>query len=211
MRPGLSVTIVALSVAVSGCASAGFRQVAFASDVSSEALSPHPTVHVVKNVQMTDSVLETRIRGKLEDFLLSKGYVITSPDTAELYVLATFGAGERMVASTAQIFRPAEEKVERNREGNVVRRTRSPDRMEYVRLPQIENSVWLQVLYSDAKYYRETGMIRNLWRGEAAMKGAPATLSANAAYLLVPALRYFGKATDDVLTVDVRNSEAAWK
>jgi hypothetical protein len=209
LRPVLSFSIVALTVSLSGCAS-GFHQVAFASDVSSETLSEHPTVHVVKNVQMSDTVLEARIRAKLEEFLLSKGYVITSPDTAQLYVLATFGAGERMVASTAAVFRPAEVKVDRNADGQVIRRTVTPDRMEYLRLPQMQNSVWLQVLYSDAKLYRETGQIRNLWRGEAAMKGPPSSLSADAPFLLVPALKYFGKGTNDVLTIDVRNTEAGW-
>src|SRR5689334_8697888 len=144
MRLGLSVVAAAAVLGSTACASAGFKQVAFASDISPEVqTAERPTVHVVQNVQMTDTLLEARIRAKLEEFLLSKGYVITGPDTAQIYVLATFGSGERMVPSTAAVFRDAEVKLERNRDGTVTRRTVNPARMEYLRLPQIENSVWL--------------------------------------------------------------------
>ena len=210
MRAGLSAKVVFLGVTLCACASAGFKQVSFASDVAPEARSlSRPTVHVVKNIQMTDTVLEARLRAKLEEFLLSKGFVITNPDTADIYVLATFGSGERMVPSTAAIFRQADIRVERNRDGTVISRTITPDHMEYLRLPQVEQSVWLQVLYSDAKYYRETGLIRNLWRGETAMKGKEASLNEFAPFLLVPVLKYFGRGTEEVLTVDVKNKDAA--
>jgi len=209
MRATLSAAVVLFGTTLFGCASAGFKQVSFASDVAPEARTlSRPTVHVVKNVQMTDTVLEARLRTKLEEFLLAKGFVITNPDTADIYVLATFGSGERMVPSTAAVFREADIKTERNRDGTVVRRTISPDHMEYLRLPQVEESVWLQVLYSDAKYYRETGLIRNLWRGETAMKGKESTLNEFAPYLLVPVLKYFGRGTEEVLTVDVKNRDA---
>lgn len=213
MRIGLSIVAGSVAITLCGCASAGFHQVSFAAESSTEASDPvaHHTVHVVRNTQMTDTLLEMRIRSKLEEFLLEKGYVMTSPDTAELYVLATFGSGERMVASTAPVFRDAEVKVERNRDGTVISRKVSPDRVEYLRLPLVENSVWLQVLSSDARYYRQTGLIRNLWRGEAAMKGSPSTLASKAPYLLVPALKFFGKGTNEVVTVDVKDSEVPWR
>ena len=159
---------------------------------------------------MKDTLLEARIRAHIEAFLLNRGYVLTSADKAEVYVLATFGAGERIVASIAPVFRPAETRTEVNREGQPVRRTFNPDRMEYLRLPLLQNSVWLQVLASDAKYYRETGMVRNFWRGEASMTGKPESLVDRAPYLLVSALRYFGRGTQEVVTVDVRDKEAAW-
>jgi hypothetical protein len=115
-----------------------------------------------------------------------------------------------MIASTAALFRPAEVKTERNLDGQVVRRTYAPDRMEYLRLPLLKNSLWLQVLSSDASHYRRTGQVKNLWRGEAVMSGMPDKLPSLAAYLLVPALRYFGKGTSDVVTVDVRDGDVAW-
>ena len=213
MRIRASIFAVFALNSLSACASAGFHQVSFAGETSAEDEKPATgrTVHVVRNTEMKDTVLETRIRLKLEEFLLSQGYVITNPEKAELYVLATFGAGERMVASTAPVFRPAEVKVERNRDGQVVRKTMSPDRMEYLRLPLVQNSVWLQVLSSDAQYFRETGLIRNFWRGEAAMKGNPAAVAASAPFLLVPAMKFFGRGTNEIVTVDVKDREAAWR
>jgi hypothetical protein len=76
--------------------------------------------------------------------------------------------------------------------------------MEYLRVPSLENSVWLMVLSSDAEYFRETGRVRNLWRGEAAMRGDPQSMNENVPYLIVPALRYFGKGTRQTILLDIR-------
>jgi hypothetical protein len=213
MRVTWSVSSILLGLAVSACASSGFHPVSFAGETSTAGSAPPngQTVHVVRNVAMKDTVTEARIRYKLEEFLLTRGYTLAAADKADIYVLATFGAGERIVASTAPVFRGAEEKVRRDGTGRVIGRTVTPDRMEYLRVPLIKNSVWLQVLSSDARYYRETGQIKNLWRGESALVAAPAALESSAPFLLVPALRYFGKSTSDIVTVDVFARDAAWK
>ncbi len=211
MRSGLFAAAALLAV-LSGCVSGGFHQVSFAGETSTAGSSPAngKTVHVVRNVSMKDTILEARIRYKLEEFLLSRGYTIAAADTADIYVLATFGAGERIVASTAPIFREAEVKVDRNREGQTVRRTFVPDRMEYLRIPLLKNSVWLQVLSSDARYFRSTGQIKNLWRGESAMLGPSQSITDKARFLLVPSLKFFGRSTQDIVTVDVHEHDAAW-
>ena len=213
MRVTWSVSSMLLGLAVSACASAGFHPVSFAGETSTAGSAPPAgqTVHVVRNVAMKDTLTEAKIRYRLEEFLLTRGYTLAAADKADIYVLATFGAGERIMASTAPIFRAAEEKVRRDGTGRVIGRTVTPDRMEYLRVPLIKNSVWLQVLSSDARYYRETGQIKNLWRGESALVAAPAALESSAPFLLVPALRYFGKSTPDIVTVDVFARDAAWK
>ncbi len=160
---------------------------------------------------MKDTVLERRIRFHLEEFLLARGFILASPDTAELDVLATFGSGPRVVGSTASVFRPASVSVLRSPSGEVVGRRFTPDRMEDLRIPSLDNSVWLMVLSSDARYYRSTGQIRNLWRGEAAMRGQPESLPGSAPYLMVPALKYFGKRTTQTLLLDVREKDLALK
>jgi hypothetical protein len=205
MRSGLFAAAASLAI-LSGCASGGFHQVSFAGETSTAGSAPPngKTVHVVRNVSMRDTLLEARIRYKLEEFLLSRGYTIAPADTADIYVLATFGAGERVVASTAQVFREAETRVEGRR------RTFMPARMEYLRVPLLKNSVWLQVLSSDARYFRSTGQIKNLWRGESAMLGPSASLTDNARFLLVPSLKFFGRSTPDIVTVDVHEHDAAW-
>ena len=125
--------------------------------------------------------------------------------------MAVFGSGPRVVGSTAAVFRLAEVKVQRSPSGQIVGRSYTPDRMEYLRVPSLENSVWLMVLSSDAKHFRETGQVRNLWRGEAAMRGKPESLPVAAPYMIVPALKYFGKGTRQTLLMDVRESELAWR
>lgn len=212
MRMMASISLVLL-VTASGCASAGFHPVSFAGETSTAGSAPPngQSVHVVRNVAMKDTLTEAKIRYKLEEFLVTRGYTLAAADKADIYVLATFGAGERMVAATAPVFRGAEVKVDRDRDGRVIRRSVAPDRMEYLRVPLIKHSVWLQVLSSDGRYYRETGQIKNLWRGESAIVAPPGALENSAPYLLVPALKYFGKSTPDIVTVDVFSRDAAWK
>jgi hypothetical protein len=200
-----------LAACLGGCAAGTFKQVSFAGEAVPHADSSGRTVHVVKNTEMQDTVLEARIRAHLEDFLLRRGFVISPPETAELYVLATFGHGPRVVGTTAAVFRPAEVKVQRSPSGNVVSRTFTPDRMEYLRVPELQNSVWLMVLSSDARLFRETGTVRNLWRAEAAMRGKPESIGEAVPYLIVPALRFFGKGTRQTILLDVREREVAWK
>ena len=213
MRVTSAISLVLLAMASSGCASAGFHPVAFAGETSTAGSAPPngQSVHVVRNVAMKDTLIEAKIRYKLEEFLLTRGYTLAAAEKADIYVLATFGAGERIVASTAPVIRGAEVRVERDREGRPTRRIFLPDRMEYLRVPLVKNSVWLQVLSSDARHYRETGQIKNLWRGESAIVGPPDALESSAPFLLVPALRYFGKSTPDIVTVDVFARDAAWK
>jgi hypothetical protein len=197
--------LLAVTFALSACATGTFRRVSFAGEVSPLADSIEKTVHVVRNVQMKDTVLEARIRSKLELFLLERGYSIVPSDKAHVYVMAVFGHGPRIVGSEAAVFRPAAVRVNRSpTTGAVINRVFTPDRMEYLRIASLENSVWLMVLSSDADYFRQTGQVRNLWRGEAAMRGEADQLASATPFLIVPAMRYFQKATREVIVVDVR-------
>ena len=213
MRARLSLSLLAAIVAAQGCATGAYHQVNFAGEAAPipETDVKGQTVYVVPNDKMKDTILDARIRAKLEAYLLDRGYIIASPDHAQLYVLATFGTGKRLVASQASVFKPAEVTTVRDRDGNAIRRNFTPARMESLRVPTFEDSIWLQVLSSDANYFRETGMVRNLWRGEASMKGDTQAIPGAMPYLLVPALKYFGQATREVVTMDVREKDIAWR
>lgn len=210
-RTVLALHALLLPLTLTGCATGRFQQVSFAGEASPvvEEATAGKTFHVVRNTEMKDLVLEERIRTHLVQYLLSRGFVLALPEKAEVYVLATFGAGPRVVGSTAPVFRPAEVRVQRSPSGQVTGRSFNPDRMEYLRVPSLENSVWLMVLSSDAKHFRETGQVRNLWRGEAAMRGKPESLPEAAPYLIVPALKFFGKGTGRTLLLDVREKDVS--
>ena len=207
MRTRLAAVTVCFALTSTACATGTFRQVSFAGEVSPMVDSVQRTVHVVRNTEMKDTVLEARIRTKLEAFLLDRGFSLAPADKAHLYVMAVFGSGPRVVGSEAAVFRPAAVRVNRSPTGQVVGRTFTPDRMEYLRVASLENSVWLMVLSSDANHFRQTGQVRNLWRGEAAMRGKPETMAQATPYLIVPALRYFGKGTRETILVDVREKD----
>ncbi len=212
MRTTLIIPAFLLTLASSACATGRYHQVQFAGEVADlpDPVKGRRTVHVVRNTEMKDTLVETRLRSRLETFLLERGFVIAPPDTADLYVLATFGSGVRIVGSATSVHRPAEVRNVRGPDGNVVRRAYIPERIESWRIPELQNSLWLLVLSADARYFRETGMVRNLWRGEAATQGKPETMASAAPYLLAPALRFFGKRTSTVVTMDVREKDAAW-
>ena len=207
MRTGLVFPATAFALSLTACATGKFRQVSFAGEASPAVDSITRTVHVVRNTEMKDTVLEARIRAKLEAFLLERGFAIAPAERADLYVLAVFGSGPRIVGSEAAVFRAREVRVQRNSNGQPIGRTFSPDRMEYLRVAALENSVWLMVLSSDAGYFRQTGQVRNLWRGEAAMRGKPESIAEATPYLMVPALKYFGKGTRETVLVDVRQKD----
>ena len=207
MRTRLVLILATVAAISTACAGGTFRQVSFAGEASPLVDSLQKTVHVVRNTQMQDTVLEARIRMKLESFLLEQGYAIAPAEQAHVYVMAVFGHGPRIVGSEAAVFRRGEVRVTRNRAGEATGRSVSPDRMEYLRVVALENSVWLMVLSSDADYFRQTGQVRNLWRGEAAMRGKPEDLPTVTPYLIVPAMRFFGKATRETILVDVRQKD----
>lgn len=213
MRRSSVVSVVLFSIAATACATGTFHQVNLASEAikTFESESKGQTVYVVPNKQMKDTILEMRVRSKIEEFLLRNGYTLAGSGQADVYMLATFGSGDRIVAAEASVFKPAEATVIRDAQGNAIRRVVTPDRMESRRIAAVENSVWLQILSSDARYYRKTGMVRNLWRAEAATKGKPGALTDAMRYLMVPALKYFGKGTTSLVTMDIRQKETAWE
>lgn len=211
MRKGIQHLAIAVMASVTGCGVGTFHQVTFAGESAPDL--PRrvrgQTVYVVPNGQMTDSLAEMRIRAQLEAYLLEQGYTISTPEKADVYVLATFGTGTRVTSSQASVFKPAEVTIVRDRQGNPLRRQFNPDRVESLRVPALENSVWLQVLSSDANYFRETGLVKNFWRGEAVMKAGQGPVSSALPYLLVPALKFFGRPTTSVVTMDVRDKDLA--
>jgi hypothetical protein len=101
--------VLALGIGLlSACATGGFRNVSLTAGDESEptvSLAGH-SLYIVPNTKMTDTALEARIRAHLEDALLGQGYTVASPADAELYVLASFGAVERMTLTKASIVAP---------------------------------------------------------------------------------------------------------
>ena len=86
MRVTSSVSSMLLALAVSAGASAGFHPVSFAGETSTAGSAPPngQTVHVVRNVAMKDTLTEAKIRYRLEEFLLTRGYTIASADVPAL-------------------------------------------------------------------------------------------------------------------------------
>jgi hypothetical protein len=158
---------------------------------------PHDkTLYVVPNGEMNDAPLERDVRHQLEAALLGKGYVLAPPETADLYVLATFGVGTEINRALEPMFISPPARIGLGRGARPLN-----DRMEYVAKLDQQFNRWMLVIASDARYYRETGNIKNLWRGQSQSSAKSSDLRGIASYLLLPALDYFGKGTQKPITV----------
>ena len=201
--------ILALGFALgSGCASSGFRQVSLSAGDEGDsgvALAGH-SVFVVPNAQMKDTALEARIRAHVENTLLGQGYVLAPQGSADLYVMASFGAVDRFALSSASILAPAETRVESTPNGGTVKRV-YPEHMTHPDILSIKNSLAVLLSASDGKYFRETGQVKSLWRGEASIPGKPELLTEMVPYLLTPALNFFGKSSGGLRSVDISEKE----
>ena len=204
----LNKAAVSLLVAVcTGCASTGFRQVSISAgqDEGDYKLAGH-TVFVVPNAQMTDTALESRIRAHVENALLSQGYVLAPPARADLYVMASFGAVDRFALSSISFVAPATTRTESAPNGATLRKV-YPEHMEHPEILSLKNSLAVLISASDAKLFRETGQVRSLWRAEASIPGKPDLLREMVPYLLTPTLRYFGKSSGGLKSVDISDKE----
>lgn len=202
-------TAVALCVAVcTGCASGGFKQVSISAgqDESDYPLAGH-TVFVVPNAQMSDTALESRVRGTVEKALLNQGYVLAPPALADLYVMASFGAVDRFALSSLSYVAPATTRTETAPNGATMQKV-YPEHMEHPEILSLKNSLAVLISASDAKLFRETGQVKSLWRAEASIPGKAELLRDMVPYLLAPTLTYFGKSSGGLKSVDITNKEA---
>ncbi|HUQ46914.1 MAG TPA: hypothetical protein VM053_01575 [Gemmatimonadaceae bacterium] len=194
-------------VLVAGCAHVSFRQVAISAgdDMGALPLTAR-TFFVVPNVQMTDTALEGRVRARVEQALLDKGYILAPAENAELYVMASFGAVDRFALSDLSIFQAATMKADTAPNGRISRKY-TPERMDHPQILSLKNSISVLVSASDAKTFRETGQVKPLWRAEASIPAKPELLREMVPYLLHPTLQYFGRSSGGVRSVDVSDKE----
>lgn len=206
-------TVVTLCLAAcSACASAGFKQVSISAgqDERDYQLAGH-TVFVVPNAQMSDTALESRIRGHVENALLDQGYVLAPSARADLYVMASFGAVDRFALSSLSYVAPATTRTETAPNGATLRKV-YPEHMEHPEILSLKNSLAVLISASDGKLFRETGQVRSLWRAEASIPGKAGLLREMVPYLLAPTLRYFGKSSGGLKSVDISDKEVRhWK
>ena len=132
--------------------------------------------------------------------------LLTTPDKAELYVMASFGAVDRFALSSVSILSPAAIRADTAPNGAIMKKV-SPEHMEHPQILSLQNSIAVLVSASDAKTFRETGQVKSLWRAEASIPAKPQELREMVPYLLHPALKYFGKSSGGLTSVDVSDKE----
>ncbi len=208
MSIGRYVSLAYGAALVAGCATGGFRQVSISAGEGTEPTVPLSgrSVFVVPNAQMKDTVLEARIRTHVEDELLAQGYTLVSAPRADLYVMASFGAVDRFALSSASIVAPAQTRTEMAPNGSFIKKV-YPEHMEHPDILSLKKSLSVLISASDAPLFRETGQVRSLWQGEASTPGKPGLLQQMVPYLLTSTLKYFGKSSGGLKSIDVKDNE----
>lgn len=208
MRCSRHVLLIPTVVMIAACATGGFRQVSITAGDDSQSAAPLEgrSLFVVPNSQMQDTMLEARIRARIEDVLLAKGYTLVSAPRADVYVMASFGAVDRLALSSVSILTPAATRSDTLPNGAVVKKF-YPEHMEHPEILSLKNSLSVLVSASDAKLFRETGQVNTIWKGEASTPGKPEMLHQMVPYLLATTLNYFGKSSGGLRSVDVRDTE----
>jgi len=193
---------------LAGCATGGVRQVTLTAGKVADGARPldSMSVYVVPNTKMTDTVLEARVRAQVEKALLAKGYKFGPPESADAYVLASFGALDVNGQVDVEAFYPPMTKTTRTANGGVVRRTYA-EHLGHEKVDGTIKSVAVILSAADAKLFRETGTVRVIWMGQASTPAQPDLLNRMVPYLLVSALKYFGTETHGEQSIEIRDKE----
>lgn len=201
--------VIALWLSVlSACATGGVRQVSVNAGDDGDPAQPlaRMSLYVVPNTRMTDTLLEVRVRAHVEEALLAKGYKLGPPESADAYVLASFGAVDEMGQTDIAAFYPPMTKTTRTAGGTVIRRTYA-EHVGHEKVLAPINSVAVILSASDARLFRETGTVRTIWQCEASTPGKPELAHQMVPYLLVSTLKYFGKSSDGAQSIEIKDKE----
>ena len=201
----ISLPALLLLFVIPACGGGRVHRVSFRAEgpLQGTAVPREKSVFVVPNSNVSDAALERDLRHQIEAALQAKGYVLAPPETADLYVLATFGVGSEIIPSMEPMFVSPPVRLGLGRGARPLN-----DRLEYVGTVSEQFNRWMLVIASDADYYRKTGRIRNLWRGQTVSQSKTADLRGIASFLLVPAMQYFGKGTSKPITMSMSESDA---
>jgi hypothetical protein len=201
----ISLRGLTLLLVLTSCAGGRVYRVSFRAEgpLQGSAIPRDKSLYVVPNGEVSDAVLERDLRHQIESTLQGKGYVLAPPETADLYVLATFGVGSEIVPSMEPMFVSPPVRLGLGRGARPMN-----DRLEFVGVVSEQFNRWMLVIASDADYYRKTGKVRNLWRGQAISSAKTADLRGIATFLLVPAMQYFGKGTPKPITMSMNAGDA---
>lgn len=182
-------------------------QVTGYSQPSAAPLPPPPAAfYVIDNWQAQDPPLSREVKGKIEKLLGIKGYIITSFEQADYYLVYSFGQGPGPpVTVPMPVYRP--------RRYPYYGGPWQPYRMapvpgyDYGSAPSPLYDRWLIVNVMEGPRYRDKKEFQRLWQGEARSTGYSPNMAATVNYLLMALFEVFGKNTGRGQVVEVNEND----
>jgi hypothetical protein len=154
---------------------------------------PPASFYVLDNPQAQDPALEQKVKAKIEKLLSIKGYVLTSFEQADYYLVFAYGQGQGPVLpGPGPVYGPRQYPYYRGY-GYPYPRAPLPD--YYRRGEQQLYDRWLLVNVIEGPRYRAKKEFQRLWQGEARSRGYSPNLQATVNFLLVALFEDFGKST----------------
>lgn len=158
-----------------------------------DALRPGSRVAVVPNRFEANPLLAAEIKAKLERLLITRGYRITSTDSADLVLLNVFGIGTPQEIATGAVAMPI---------GNMI---------AYVPTSSVLYFRWLMVAVAPASHYGVAGQsfddVEWSWVAEVTSSGSSGDLRSVIDYMLIAAFQYFGNSTGRRIRINVPGND----
>jgi hypothetical protein len=168
------------------------------------------SIYVIENPNPPNPLLEKEIKSKIEKLLKARYLtVVDDPKLADFYLTFVYGINSgRTELKNVPVYIPgSQQTVTFN----------SPNRVPNINDPQatIQNpaslgyrteteTVYDRGLYLylvDGKEVRKTGKIKQVWIGEVKSTGSSADIREIINYMLLPAIKYYGRSTNKEVSV----------
>ncbi|MHB8070231.1 MAG: DUF4136 domain-containing protein [Desulfobaccales bacterium] len=195
------LSLIFLGLFLSGCVTVPYQVQVSGYTQPGAAAVPQPpaSFHVIDNREAKDPLMEQAIKTKIERLLGIQGYVLTTFDQADYYLVYSYGQGQgRPVTVPMPVYGPWQY-------GGPWRPYAFAPLPDYYYVPAMQTVYdrWLLVNVIAGASYRGTGEFQRLWQGQARSTGTSGDLRSTLNYLLVVLFQDFGKSTGPPRLVNI--------
>ncbi len=166
---------------------------------------------VLENKNALNPLLENEVKSKIEALLGSRGYRVSSYDTADFYISFSYSeSAGRNVTEIAPMYHPPETAVVERRASGERRSTSFvtyPGYTTYVPYKVTVYTATLTLQVFDAVLQRTSKEEKKIWIGESVTTSQNPDLRAQINYLLVATFEHFGENTGKSLITNVAEND----
>ena len=199
-----------------GCTPVYLVQVnGFADPDAAGRIVPNVKIHVAENARAENPLLDREIRVKIEKILKSRGFIITSRETADLFCTFNYGVGTGLtqIGSIPVTSPPVTSSVVVSQPDGTaqVSAIMTPGTTTYIPYARTAYDRWLNIVVMEAESFRAGKKDKILWYGDLVSSGTSRDLRTVIDYLLVAACEEFGTDTKRGLVKEIKTDDERLK